>query len=47
MLRGEPRCSFAANLRIYTRHTAGWGRYTGFDGGDQAAFALETTGPCP
>lgn len=49
MLHGQSRCSFAANLAVYTRHTNGWGRFTGYDRGDQAAFALETTGhgSCP
>ncbi len=49
MLRGELRCSFAANLRVYTRHTAGYGWFQGYGASDQAAFALETTGNkgCP
>jgi hypothetical protein len=50
MLHGESRCSFAANLAVYTRHTNGWGpRFTGYDRSDQAAFALETVGNtgCP
>lgn len=37
----DTKCAFAANLRVYVRHTNGIGRILEYDREDQAAFALE------
>ena len=37
----DKKCAFAANLRVYVRHTNGIGRLEGYDREDQAAFAIE------
>ncbi len=37
----DKKCAFAANLRVYVRHTNGIGRLSGYDREDQAAFAIE------
>ncbi|MCZ6690966.1 MAG: hypothetical protein O7H41_15355 [Planctomycetota bacterium] len=42
MLDGEPKCSFAVNLRVLAKHTNGYGgRITQYDRYDQIAVALE------
>jgi hypothetical protein len=45
LLGSETKCAFSANLGAYVRHTNGFGRISGFDRYDIAAFALEITGP--
>ena len=42
LLLHETKCAFAAHLGVLCRHTNGFGRVSGFDRYDEAAFALET-----
>ena len=48
LLGTSTKCAFAASLYVWSRHTDGiTRRLWGYDAWDSAAFALETTGPCP
>lgn len=41
LLGTEPKCSFAARIRCYARHTNGSGRIDEYDGHETVSFALE------
>ena len=41
LLGTETKCAFASTLEVYVRHTNGFGRLSGYDRSDIAAFALE------
>jgi hypothetical protein len=45
MLDSQTKCSFSLNLHVNVKTTNGSGRLTNLDADDQAAFALERTGP--
>lgn len=45
MLGSHPKCSFAIELRVYPKHTNGFGIITGYGASDTAAVALEQV-PC-
>jgi hypothetical protein len=45
MLDPQTKCSFSLNLHVNVKTTNGYGRLTNLDADDQAAFALERTGP--
>jgi len=47
MLGPNTKCSFALNLHVNVKTTNGSAILDYLDAWDQAAFALETTGPCP
>jgi hypothetical protein len=43
MLNNFQKCTFALNLRVYAKHTNGFGRIQDYDRYDQAAFSIEVT----
>jgi hypothetical protein len=45
MLGTHAKCSFAIELRVYPKHTNGFGIITGYGASDTAAVALEQV-PC-
>jgi hypothetical protein len=45
LLGADPKCSFAANLEVRTRHTNGSSAVTNLWDYDTGAFALDQTAP--